>query len=538
LRLPVEPIARASADQRKGRCGRVGPGVCIRLYSEEDFLAREPFTAPELLRTNLANVILQMKALGLGEIAQFPFLETPSPRLVAEGLETLAELGAVDRRGNLTALGKRMTTLPVDPRLARTVLAAIDEGALAEGLVIAAALSIQDPRERPAGQGGAADFAQLIFRDQESDFLSLLKLWRRWRSESAALGSSALRRWCREHFISHQRMREWSELHEQLRSMVSERLGTRAAPLADQCDANRIHRAMLAGFVSQLGFRGEDGEYRTATGGRFAIFPGSTLARRTPNWVVAAEIVETSRRFGRTLARVQGDWVERIAPHLVERIRSEPHWVRATGQVAAWERVQFGELTIVPRRRVPWGPVQPEDARNIFIQCALVDGDCELDAPFIKHSLTRAFPPTCTAFHHLNGGGAAWNRAIAERSLCESRTCLPVLRMQTCPCDSLTPLTLVAERLQSCAMNCRPAPPLMEFTRALRSATWAQQPPTVWSGSSLDCLQKRSRHSYARCPSACGFDSFHCVKLPRQRQNRSHLQKVQFLSLLQRTLPK
>ena len=386
LRLPVEPIARASADQRKGRCGRVGPGVCIRLYSEEDFLAREPFTAPELLRTNLANVILQMKALGLGEIAQFPFLETPSPRLVAEGLETLAELGAVDRRGDLTALGKRMATLPVDPRLARTVLAAIDEGALAEGLVIAAALSIQDPRERPAGQGGAADFAQLIFRDQESDFLSLLKLWRRWRTESAALGSSALRRWCREHFISHQRMREWAELHEQLRSMVSERLGMRAAPLADACDANRIHRAMLAGFVSQLGFRGEDGEYRTATGGRFAIFPGSTLARRTPNWVVAAEIVETSRRFGRTLARVQGDWVERIAPHLVERIRSEPHWVRATGQVAAWERVQFGELTIVPRRRVPWGPVQPEDARNIFIQCALVDGDCDLDAPFIKHN--------------------------------------------------------------------------------------------------------------------------------------------------------
>ena len=386
LRLPVEPVSRASADQRKGRCGRVGPGVCIRLYSEEDFLDREPFTAPELLRTNLASVILQMKSLGLGEVADFPFLDTPSPRLVAEGLETLMEVGAVDRRGALTALGRRMASLPVDPRVARIVLAAVDEGAPAEGLVIAAALSIQDPRERPAGQGSAADFAQSIFRDPESDFLSLLRLWRRWRAESAALGSSALRRWCRDHFLSHQRLREWGELHEQLRSMLSERLGVRTAPLGDESDPQRVHRAVLAGFVSQVGFRTEDGDYRTASGGRFAIFPGSTLARRTPNWVVAAEVVETSRRFGRTLARIQGDWVERIAPHLVERIRSEPHWVRATGQVAAWERVQFGELTIVPRRRVPWGPVAPEDARNIFIQAALVDGDCDLDAPFVRHN--------------------------------------------------------------------------------------------------------------------------------------------------------
>jgi len=386
LRLPVEPISQAAADQRRGRCGRVGPGVCLRLYSEEDFLAREPFTAPELLRTNLANVILQMKALGLGSVEAFPFIDAPSPRLVAEGTETLIELGAIDPQGRLTELGRRMAALPVDPRLARMLLAAVDEQVPAEGLVLAAALSVQDPRERPAGQGSAADFAQAPFRDPESDFLSYLRLWRRWRAESSSLGSSALRRWCRDHFLSQQRLREWTELHDQLRGLLAERLRVKVGPLGEETDALRVHRAALAGFVTQIGFRTEDGDYRTPSGSRFAIFPGSTLARRTPNWVVAAEIVETSRRFGRTLARIQGDWVERIAPHVVSRIRSEPHWVRATGQVAAWERVQFGELTVVPRRRVPWGPLHPEDARNIFIQSALVDGDCDLDAPFVRHN--------------------------------------------------------------------------------------------------------------------------------------------------------
>ena len=386
LRLPVEPISQAAADQRRGRCGRVGPGVCVRLYSEEDFLAREAFTAPELLRTNLANVILQMKALGLGAIDAFPFIDPPSPRLVAEGTETLVELGAVDGHGRLTELGRRMAALPVDPRLARLLLAAVDEQVPAEGLVLAAALSVQDPRERPAGQGSAADFAQTPFRDPESDFLSFLRLWRRWRSESASLASSALRRWCRDHFLSQQRLREWVELHDQLRSLLAERLRIKVPPLGEESDAMRVHRAALAGFVSQIGLRTEDGDYRTPNGSRFAIFPGSTLARRTPNWVVAAEVVETSRRFGRTLARIQGDWVERVAPHVVARIVSEPHWVRATGQVAAWERVQFGELAVVPRRRVPWGPQHPEDARNIFIQSALVDGDCDLDAPFVRHN--------------------------------------------------------------------------------------------------------------------------------------------------------
>ncbi len=386
LRLPVEPISQAAADQRRGRCGRVGPGTCIRLWGEDDHASREAFTPPELLRTNLASVVLQMKALGLGDIEAFPFIDHPTPRLVAEGHETLFELGAIDRAGRLTPLGARMAALPVDPRLARVLLAAVDEGVPAEGLVLASALSIQDPRERPAGQGAAADFAQLPLRDPESDFLSFLRLWRRWRSESATLGSSALRRWCRDHFLSHQRLREWTELHGQLRAMVAERLRLQVPTLGEESDPVRVHRAVLAGFVTQVGLRTEDGDYRTPGGARFAVFPGSALARRTPNWVVCAEIVETSRRFGRTAARIQGDWVERIAPHLVERLRSEPHWVRATGQVAAWERVQLGELAVVPRRRVPWGPLEPADARNIFIQSALVDGDCDLEAPFVRHN--------------------------------------------------------------------------------------------------------------------------------------------------------
>jgi ATP-dependent helicase HrpA len=386
LRLPVEPVSRASASQRAGRCGRVGPGICIRTWSEAEHAEREEFTPPELLRTDLASVVLRMKALGLGDVARFPFLDAPGPRAVAEGIETLAEIGAIDRGGALTGLGRRIAALPVDPRLARMVLAGAEEGALAETAVIAAALSVQDPRERPAAQAGLADLAHAALRDPESDFMSWLRLWRRWREESAARGPSALRRWCREHFLSHQRMREWAELHDQVRSMLEERLSIRVPPLAGSSDPARVHRSALAAFASQLGQRTDDGDYRTASGSRFAAFPGSALARRTPTWVVAAEVVETSRRFGRTLARVQGDWVELVAPHLVRRVLSEPHWVRATGQVAAWERVHFGELAIVPRRRVPYGPVDPAASRDIMIQAALVDGDCDLDAPFVRHN--------------------------------------------------------------------------------------------------------------------------------------------------------
>ncbi len=386
LRLPVEPVSQASADQRKGRCGRVGPGVCIRLYSQQDFESREPFTPPELLRTNLASVILQMKSLGLGEVADFPFLDTPSPRLVTEGLETLTELGAVDKHAALTPLGRAMSRLPVDPRIARMILAAADLNCLTEALVVGAYLSIQDPRERPADKQSAADMAHLAFRDVESDFASCLKLWRAWKCESAERGSSALRRWSKANYLSHARMREWTELTDQLQRLVAERLGRAVPPLNEQSNLGALHRAILAGFPSQLAQRTDQGDYLLPSGGRFQLLPGSVLARRSGGWVVCAEIVDTGRRWGRMAARVQADWIETLAPHLVQRTRSEPHWVRATGQVAAWERLSYGQLTLIPRRRVPYGPVAPIEARNIFIQSALVEGDCALEEPFTRHN--------------------------------------------------------------------------------------------------------------------------------------------------------
>ncbi|MBL9141820.1 MAG: DUF3418 domain-containing protein, partial [Phycisphaerae bacterium] len=386
LRLPVEPVSQASANQRKGRCGRVGPGICIRLYSESDFDAREPFTPPELLRTNLAAVILQMKSLALGDVQDFPFLDAPSPRLVAEGLDTLTELGAVDRHHALTPLGRAMARLPVDPRIARMVLAAAELACLPDALVVAAALSTQDPRERPATEQTKADLAHHAFRDAESDFASCLKLWRAWRSQAAELGSSALKRWARASFLSHVRLREWTELVDQLTRLTAERLGKPVPPLGEQSNIAAVHRAVLSGFPSHIAQRTEEGDFLMPGGGRFQAFPGSVLARRNPTWVVAAEIVDTGRRWGRMLARVQGDWIEAVAPHLVQRTRSEPHWVRAHGQVAAWERLSYGCLTLVPRRRVPYGPVAPVESRNIFIQAALVDGDCELDAPFVRHN--------------------------------------------------------------------------------------------------------------------------------------------------------
>lgn len=386
LRLPLEPVSRASADQRKGRCGRVGPGLCIRLYSEENYRAREEFTPPEILRTDLAGVILQMMTLGLGDVEDFPFLDPPSPRHVAEGMETLVELGAVDRHNALTPLGRAMSRLPVDPRIGRIVLAASDLGCLAEALVVAGALSTQDPRERPAADPSRADLAHMAFRDPESDFGSCLKLWRAWQAQSAELGPSALRRWARTHSLSHVRLREWTELVEQLHRMVGERTGRKVPPLPEESNLGALHRAVLAGFPSQIAQRTEDGEYLLPGGGRFRAFPGSVLARRNAQWVVSADIVDTGRRWGRMLARVQGDWLEGLAPHLLQRTRSEPHWVRATGQVAAWERLSFGRLTLVPRRRVAYGPAAPEEARTIFIQCALVEGDCTLDAPFVRQN--------------------------------------------------------------------------------------------------------------------------------------------------------
>ncbi len=398
-RLPIERIAQASADQRRGRCGRTGPGICIRLCEESEFAARPRFTQPEVLRTNLASVILQMASLGLGRPEEFPFIDPPSQRLILAGYETLIELGAVNRKHDLTPLGRRMAELPVDPRLSRMILASIDEHCLEEVLVIAAALSVQDPRERPVEKANAADFAHLPFRDERSDFLSFLKLWRVWREKSAELGSAALRRWCRDSYLSWLRMREWTDVQRQLRDIVRERIlrpgeGERRVEtaLAADPDANAVHRALLAGLVGTIGLKSEKGEkgekpeYRSASGGDFVLHPSSVLAKRTPPWVMAAEIVETSRRFARICAKIQSDWIERVAPHLCQKTQSEPHWLKDSGQVAAWERVAIGSLTVVPRRRVPFGPIDPVGARDIFIHSALVDGELRTQGDFLRHN--------------------------------------------------------------------------------------------------------------------------------------------------------
>ncbi len=385
-RLPVEPVSQASARQRAGRAGRLGPGVAVRLYDEEDFAARGEYTPPEILRTNLASVILQMEALRLGKAEDFPFVDPPSARLLADGRATLVELGASTDEGRLTETGRRMSLLPLDPRLSRMVVASIEERCTPDAVVVAAALAVQDPRVRPAEKRDAADFAHARFRDGASDFVSFLRLWRAWREETRELGSSARRRWCEANHLSHQRMREWGDTVAQLRELVAEHFGLKAGEPSDEVEPGRFHRAVLAGFASQIGARTEKGEYRGPTGALFAIHPSSALARRGPNWIVAAELVETTRRYARICARVQPEWVVRVAPHLCRRSEFEPHYLEETGQVAAWERTVLGELVLVPKRRVAYGPVDPDGARQVFIQEALVGGRARTKGEFLRRN--------------------------------------------------------------------------------------------------------------------------------------------------------
>ena len=375
-RLPVEPISQASATQRAGRCGRIGPGVCIRLYDELSLSRRPEWPEPEIRRTNLASVLLQMESLGLGAPESFPFMDPPSPRAIEEGRSTLMELGAFDAQRRLTDAGRRMARLPIDPRLSRMVLEASREGCMDDALVIAAALSIQDPRERPSGREQDADAAHARWRQADGDFAGLLRLWRAWSDARAAGGSGAQRRWCRDGFLSHRRMREWVDVHAQLVRVVDERIGAtpRPAPPEGPARLDALHRCLLAGFLFQVAERTRAGEYVAAGGARFRIHPSSALGKSLPRWIVVAEIVETTRRWGRLAARVRPAWIERIAPHAVHRVTSEPHWVRATGQVAAWQRVTLGALTVMPRQQVPYGPLDAQGARDIFIQSALVDG--------------------------------------------------------------------------------------------------------------------------------------------------------------------
>ena len=385
-RLPIEPISQASARQRAGRAGRLGPGIAIRLYSEDDYAARAPFTPPEILRTNLASVILQMEALSLGKAEEFPFVDPPSARLLADGRATLVELGASTAEGRLTKLGRVMSLLPLDPRLSRMLLASIDERCINDVLVAVAAIAVQDPRLRPQDKRDSADLAHARFRDALSDFVTFLRIWKSWRSETKELGSSARRKWCEKNYLSHQRMREWSDTVTQLKELVQDHLELKVGEPSVEVDQGAFHRAALAGFASHVGMRTEKGEYRSPSGALFALHPSSTLARRAPNWIVAAEIVETTKRYARICARVQPEWIVRVAPHLCTRSQFDPHFVEETGQVAAWERTSFGELLVVAKKRVSWGPIDPVGARNVFIQEGLVCHRARSEGRFLQEN--------------------------------------------------------------------------------------------------------------------------------------------------------
>ncbi|WP_432117401.1 ATP-dependent RNA helicase HrpA [Streptomyces sp. bgisy032] len=380
-RLPIEPVSQASANQRKGRCGRTSDGICIRLYSEDDFETRPEFTDAEILRTNLASVILQMTAAGLGDIEKFPFIDPPDHRNIRDGVQLLQELGALDPaqkdpRKRLTDTGRKLAQLPVDPRLARMVLEADRNGCVREVMVIAAALSIQDPRERPADKQTQADQQHARFRDETSDFLAYLNLWRYLREQQKERGSSSFRRMCKQEYLNFLRIREWQDIYSQLRT-VAKQMGIHLNE--DDAPADRIHVSLLAGLLSHIGMKdvkdGAKNEYLGARNAKFAVFPGSALFKKPPRFVMSAELVETSRLWARVNAKIEPEWVEPLAQHLVKRTYSEPHWEKDQAAVMAYEKVTLYGMPIVAQRKVNYGRVDPEISRELFIRNALVEGD-------------------------------------------------------------------------------------------------------------------------------------------------------------------
>ncbi|WP_312483588.1 ATP-dependent RNA helicase HrpA [Stutzerimonas nitrititolerans] len=425
-RLPIEAVSQASANQRKGRCGRVEPGICIRLYSEEDFLSRPEFTDPEILRTNLAAVILQMLHLRLGDIQDFPFIEPPDGKAISDGFNLLQELSAVNRENQLTPLGRQLARLPIDPRLGRMMLEAAQQGSLAEVLIVASALSVQDVRERPADRQQQADQAHAQWKDPDSDFAALINLWRGFEEKRQELGSNPLRSWCRKNFLNYLRLREWRDAHRQLTLIARElklgagkavdgsghppyaKSGSRrvenaegfstrpaeAVPTTDtkvnaivrqQAEASEaaqkaksyaaVHKAILAGLLSQIGHKTEEGDFLGARQRRFWIHPSSVIGRKKPSWIMAAELVETTKLFARMVAKIEPEWIEPLAGHLIKKNHFEPHWEKKRGQVVAYEQVTLYGLIVVGKRPVHYGPVDPLAARELFIREGLVRGE-------------------------------------------------------------------------------------------------------------------------------------------------------------------
>ena len=385
-RLPIEAVSRASADQRRGRCGRVGPGVCLRLYSEEDYRARAAFTDPEIQRSNLAAVVLRMQHLGLGDVEQFPFIDPPDGRRVRDGYRLLEELGALDSR-RLTPLGRRMAAFPVDPSLARMVLAAQDYGVLPELLVLASALAIQDPREWPAEQRSGAEQSHARFRDPRSDFVSLLKLWRYYEERRQALSENCLRRLCQREYLSWSRLREWRDLHRQL-TIACRGQGLRpAADLGETLDYRGVHRALLAGLLGNIARQEERREYQAARNRRLQLFPGSALYRKPPRWLLAGEIVETRQVYARTAASIDPRWVLDINPALLKHHYSEARWQPSKGRVLARRRTTLFGLTVADRVSVAYAQVDPELCRTLLIREGLLSGRWPRPPAFLKHNL-------------------------------------------------------------------------------------------------------------------------------------------------------
>ena len=388
-RLPIEPISQASADQRAGRCGRLGPGVCIRLYAEDDYDSRPEFTEPEILRTSLASVILQMAALDLGEVESFPFLDPPDSRSIRDGVALLEEVGALQPDGDparrrLTKLGRRLARIPLDIRLARMILEADRQDCLREVEVIAAALSIQDPRERPLEKEQQADQVHARFRDEDSDFLGWLRLWDYLRTERRARTSNQFRRLCRDEFLSYRRVREWQDIHAQLRD-ISKELGLHRNRKPASPDT--VHRTLLAGLLSHVGKKNPDGyEYRGARGARFYISPGSTLFKRSPEWVMAAELVETTRLWARTAVEIPPEWIEEAGEHLINRSHSDPWWDAERGSAVARETVSLFGIPLQTDRIVQYGRFDTEASRDLFIRHALIAGEWESQHAFVAQN--------------------------------------------------------------------------------------------------------------------------------------------------------
>ena len=378
-RLPIEKISQASANQRKGRCGRVSAGVCYRLYSEDDFNLRKEFTEPEIQRTNLAAVILQMEHMQLGHVEDFPFVEPPDSRLITDGYKLLHELGAINEHNKISNIGKQLARLPIDPKLGRILIESVNENCLNETLIIVSALAVQDPRERPLNKQQAADEAHKKFIDKQSDFISWLNIWTQFHTAKNELSGNKLRKWCKDNFVSWLRMREWIDTHRQIKRMLVE---LKLKFNSNSADYSQIHRALITGFLSQLGFKEEGHEYQGCRQRRFHIFPGSSLFNRGPKWVVASDIVETQKVYARHLAKIEPQWVADKASHLIKHSYAEAHWEKKSAQVSAIQKSTLFGLLINPGTKVNYGPVNPKESREIFIRSALIQGDFDCKHEF------------------------------------------------------------------------------------------------------------------------------------------------------------